>query len=115
MTPRGARLHTKKSLCLIKAQPFLRAFFLSVAPDRADVGDYRSGLARSNDRNSRLPRSTAESIAACADFLPAKACSNSSSITSRIKTNDPSRSPREFWVGGFRVICSIDISVSGLL
>src|SRR5262245_60354308 len=66
---------------------------------REEAGTYRSGLARSNWRNSLLPRSTAESSAVCAGFLPAKACSSSSSITPRIRTNDPRRIPFEFSVG----------------
>jgi hypothetical protein len=46
--------------------------------------------------------------------LPLKACSSSSSITPRIRTNEPSRTPREFSVGGFKVICSIEIAAPGL-
>src|SRR5260221_13156759 len=74
-------------------------------------GCYRSGLACSNWRSRRLPRTTAESSAAWADFLPATACSSSFSITLRIRPNDPSRTPLELSVGGFRGIDSVGITV----
>ena len=71
-------------------------------------------VVRSNWRSSSLPRATAAASAALADFLPASACSISSSMTSRISTKEPSRRPRELSVGGWSMICSMPIAAPGV-
>src|SRR6185503_7350701 len=62
-------------------------------------------FAASNLRSTSLPRFTASSIAVLASFLPAKAASSSSSISSRPCTKLPKRRPLELIVGALLVSC----------